>query len=296
MDSRFTKEPSGYLRVNPLPTPDSLASYYSSEYYQNPHGTYSEEYTQEELVHKEIRNLFIYRLATESFADDKNLNFLDVGCGEGFLMKTFLHAGWSTTGLDFSDFGVKKFNSELVPFIRKGNVYDSIAEFIDLGKKFDCVNLGNVLEHVLEPKKLLEDLSLLMNPNSIILITVPNDFSTVQEELSERGLIEKQYWVAIPDHLNYFTAPSLKALSTEAGFEVSDIFADFPIEWFQFNRSSNYSLEPGKGRDAHVARVMIDSLITRQQDFNAVKNFWSSLAGIGHGRVITAVCKKAQDR
>jgi hypothetical protein len=133
-----------------------------------------------------------------------------------------------------------------------------------------------------------------MNPNSVILITVPNDFSKVQEELFERGLVEKQYWVAIPDHLNYFSATSLNALATEAGFEVSDIFADFPIEWFLFNDSSNYSSEPTKGKGAHLARVMIDSLITSQQDFKAVKNFWSSLAGIGHGRVITAVCKKVQ--
>ena len=292
MEHNFVREPAGYLRIDPLPSKTELADYYSSDYYQNPHGTYSSIYTVEELQHKTIRNEFLFRVFTMGMDENGTKTFLDVGCGEGFLLSTFHKNGWETLGLDFSSFGVAKFNSHLSGNLVVGDIYDSLEKLIAQNRKFNCINLGNVLEHVLDPISLLVDIRKLMSPSSVLAITVPNDFSRLQTYLYEINATRKQYWVAAPDHLNYFGYESLRETAVQAGLQYVDVLADFPIEWFLANDRSNYSLDPSFGKSAHFARVKLDSLITSAFDFDDIKNFWSSMAKVGQGRVVTLLCKR----
>lgn len=292
MEHNFVRESAGYLRVDPLPSKAELAKYYASDYYQNPHGTYSSTYTLEELEHKNIRNEFLFRVFTAGLNEVRTKSFLDVGCGEGFLLSTFQKNGWNSLGLDFSEFGVASFNPHLTDHLIVGDIYDSLENLINQGHKFDCINLGNVLEHVLNPVSLLVDLQKLMDTTSVLSITVPNDFSMLQTYLHGINAIKGQYWVAVPDHLNYFGYDSLCETATQAGLQSVEVLADFPIEWFLANERSNYSLDSSAGKAAHFARVKLDSLITSANEFENVKNFWSAMAKIGQGRVVTLVCKK----
>ena len=287
MEYKFLREATGYLRIDPLPTVADLSEYYSSDYYQNPHGTYSSDYTPSELRHKRIRNEFLFKVSTELVEKDSQRRFLDVGCGEGFLIDTFNSNGWSTLGLDFSAFGVAKFNSHLVSNLIVGDVYNSINQLVMNESKFDCINLGNILEHVLNPMDLIATIKRLMGHGSSILITVPNDFSPLQSLLKESKLIQKDYWVAPPDHLNYFSHLSLIRIAQVCGLVPQQVYADFPIEWFLFNENSNYQLDPTLGKSAHRARVALDSFITSDTNFEMVKNFWAALANIGQGRNIS---------
>jgi 2-polyprenyl-3-methyl-5-hydroxy-6-metoxy-1,4-benzoquinol methylase len=290
--SDFEVDSCGFIKVYPSPGPEYLNDYYSSDYYQNPHGTYESNYSKEELSHKDIRNTFLERVVSENFKVEKSsLSMLDIGCGEGFFLDKFHGNGWNVTGLDFSSFGVEKFNAHLLGNLIAGDIYASINTFISENRLFDFLNLGNVLEHVLDPRQLLAMLKQIMHENSTILITVPNDFSILQRFLKEKAFIEREYWVTVPDHLNYFSEKSLLNLVQEIGFEGLGSYADFPIEWFLFNSHSNYVDNPSLGKQAHLSRVAIDSLITSNEDFEAVKNFWSALSKIGQGRTISILCK-----
>ena len=293
MGHKFVVAPEGYLRVDPLPSTAELSAYYSSDYYQNPHGTYASEYTLDELEHKAIRNQFLFRVLADQVSHSKNFTFLDIGCGEGFLLATFAKNGWNVLGLDFSSYGVAKFNSSLLKNLIVGNIYDSIESLVEEKKKFDCINLGNVLEHVVSPVSLLERIRNLMSQHSRLLITVPNDFSKLQEFLQDRNMIEKQHWIAVPDHLNYFNHISLSETARRSQLIPMEVFADFPIEWFLANDRSNYSKDPSAGKAAHFSRVMLDSMITSGEDFKAIKNFWSAMAGVGQGRTVSVLCRRS---
>ncbi|CAN2169669.1 Methyltransferase domain containing protein [Candidatus Nanopelagicaceae bacterium] len=208
-------------------------------------------------------------------------------------MDAFSAQGWDVLGLDFSSFGITRFNPHLLRYFVEGDIYDSCESLTEKHKKFDCVNLGNVLEHVLDPLGLLKSLDELLTENGILVITVPNDFSELQLFLENMGDIARRYWVNVPDHLNYFTYESLWSLVSEAGLVPLEVFADFPIEWFLANESSNYEKNSEVGKSAHSARVKLDSFITNRDDFTSVKNFWSALAHIGQGRTVTLLSKKS---
>lgn len=293
MEYKFVYAPEGYLRVDPLPSSAELSAYYSSDYYQNPHGTYASEYTLEELRQKSVRNQFLFRMITDQVSHPKHFTFLDIGCGEGFLLATFSKNGWNSLGLDFSSYGVDKFNPSMRDTLIVGDIYKSIENLIENSKAFDCINLGNVLEHVISPVLLLESIRNLMHQNSTLLITVPNDFSKLQKFLQDSNLIEKPYWIAVPDHLNYFNHNSLNETVCRSKLIPTEVFADFPIEWFLTNDRSNYSIDPSVGKAAHIARIRVDTLITSGEDFQAIKNFWSAMALVGQGRSVSVLCRKS---
>ena len=48
-------------------------------------------------------------------------------------------------------------------------------------KKFDSINLFDVLEHVTNPIQLLKNCHKLLRSNGIIIIEVPNDYKLLQK-------------------------------------------------------------------------------------------------------------------
>ena len=284
----------GYKAFENLPGQDFLNDYYSEKYYQNPQGTYQSEYSSQEHAQRKSRiQLLEDFINIHIGSPSQNIKrFLDVGCGEGYVLSHFKDAKWEVTGLDFSTHGVKSNNPDLERFITQGDVYQSIQDLIDKNLKFQVVFLGNILEHVLEPITLLDSLNTLLEVDGLLCITVPNDFSVLQSFLLESGSVNKEYWVVYPDHLNYFSLGSLKKLLLDCNLEIVDQFSDFPIEWYLVNPESNYVVDTSVGKSAHLARVTLDNMINSSPDQSAKMNFWRSLCSMGFGRSITTISRK----
>jgi SAM-dependent methyltransferase len=284
----------GYKTFEEAPTQEFLNEYYSTMYYQNPQGTYQTEYSQLEQTQRKLRIQLLEIFINENVLDSLNStkSFLDVGCGEGYVLNHFKNCGWAITGLDFSTHGVRTKNPDVEPFITQGDVYESIEKLTNTGLQFQVIFLGNILEHVLDPVGLVDSLYVLLEKDGLLCITVPNDFSNLQNFLTESGEIPSPYWLAYPDHLNYFSLESLSNLLNERQLPVVDHFADFPIEWFLVNPDSNYALDKTKGKNAHNSRVILDGMINDSKDIAAKQAFWRSLSKLGFGRSFTTISRK----
>jgi SAM-dependent methyltransferase len=282
-------EKSGYWQIYPLPTEEELSVLYESEYYQNAHGSYELSYTEAELKHIFLKNKLLSFLLGEISNND---SVLDVACGEGFLLhQLYKDTQCKILGIDYSDYGIKKNNPEIIKFFKKGDIFKSLNDLLINKLKFDFIFLRNVLEHVREPEILISKLSDLLNINGKLLITVPNDFSWLQMELKRAGFINRDYWVNAPEHLNYFTEVSLMQIVNNSGLEAEHLFADFPIEWLNANLNANYIMNPNLGKEAHRTRVYLENLIN-ERDIRLAANLWKSLGEIGLGRVINLIAKK----
>ncbi|WP_083800245.1 class I SAM-dependent methyltransferase [Desulfobacca acetoxidans] len=80
------------------------------------------------------------------------------------------------------------------------------TKFLDLSKKYDIVCLFQVLEHLVNPKKLIDDISQVLNPDARLLISVLN-----AEEYNKIG----HSWVGFRvdlEHLNYFNLRNLSEI------------------------------------------------------------------------------------
>lgn len=127
------------------------------------------------------------RLLQESLArlrEDlgRPLTILDVGCGNGTAVTRFLpQPGDRVLGIDEHAESVRhaqqQFGSDVLEF------RELRAENIDAGSRgFDAIVLADVLEHLKEPQKLLDQCSAFLPPGGAILVTVPNGWGPFELE------------------------------------------------------------------------------------------------------------------
>jgi 2-polyprenyl-3-methyl-5-hydroxy-6-metoxy-1,4-benzoquinol methylase len=286
MDARLVRHPLGFWQVRDIPTADELSAYYAERYYQQEKSNYRRTYPADELEWMRIK-LIQKHAAVTSLIGKPSGSMLDVGCGEGFAMAYFRNEGWTVSGMDYSDEGLMRMNPELQSSLQTGDVFQLLDEAVASGTSYDLVWLGNVLEHVTDPVGLLASLLQLVSNDGLLVVTVPNDGTRLHEQLFESAQIPERFWIAIPDHISYFDASSLRQATEACGWSCARIIADFPIDWFLTHPGSNYVADRSQGPAAHRARIALDRLMG-EHDPDLVNAFYESMAAVGLGRQITA--------
>lgn len=282
----------GFWEVANKPTLDELREYYEKKYYQEARGSYEISYTEDELRYIQTKIEQRWNIIAPQFSATGSM--LDVGCGEGFAVAAFAEKGWQVRGLDFSRAGFEAQNPGHAKLLVSGDLFDLLEEERETGNRYDVVWLQNVLEHVLNPVGLMRSLQQLTLPGGALVVTVPNDFSILQLKALKAGKIEKPFWVAVPDHMSYFSNESLRAIGSATGWDCFEMLGDFPVDWFLYNDASNYIAERSVGKKAHRARVELENLIGEQRTED-VAAFFSAIARLGMGRDLTAFFTPSRD-
>lgn len=136
--------------------------------------------------------------------------FLDIGCSTGFVVEAARLAGWDAQGIDL--------NPSAVEFGRRRGLELQNIALQDLDAQsatFDAIGLFDVLEHVVEPKKLLERSIYLLKPGGIIFLYVPNYDS------ASRLLMGKEaHFIWPTHHLTYFTPITVKKFIESMGLKL----------------------------------------------------------------------------
>lgn len=277
----------GYYEIWPKPTRDELRRYYSDQYYANPDraNQYSYGYTAEELEHKTIAVAEAHH-----YAPTGGRTLFEIGCGEGFFLKGFSDRGWIVEGVDFTDDGLQKYHPELREFVVVADVFDMIDEKVRRGGKYDFVACNNVLEHVIDPIALLEQVTALLKPGGVCRISVPNDGSWLQHEIVRREQAAPEFWLCPPGHLNYFSVEALRRVLEANAFFVVDLLTEFPVDVFLLNPDSNYQKDRALGRNCHFARVAFERALYRQS-LETLIEFRRGCARAGVGRNTIAYCR-----
>ncbi|WP_430300455.1 class I SAM-dependent methyltransferase [Rhabdothermincola salaria] len=135
---------------------------------------------------------------------------LDVGCGIGGSVRVALALGWDATGIDLAPAAVDIAAAHSLPCFR----LDLNDTRLDARGPFDLITLFEVVEHVSDPVAFLGRTADLLSAGGIVHLTTPNWRSVSRLTLRHR-------WRAIdPQHLQYFSAPSIRLAGERAGLEV----------------------------------------------------------------------------
>lgn len=288
--AKVTRNKYGFYTLADKPTQQELSNYYQKKYYQADE-KYSSTYTKDEIENIEIKFKLKYEIIQKHFPkSDEKLNALDIGTGEGWTLKFLKEKNWGIKGVDFSDFGIKTHNSSIAEDLLVGDIDEETAKLIEADEKFDLIWLDNVLEHVLEPEQLLENCKKLANSGALLVIEVPNDFSPTQTSLLENGYVDEPYWIITPDHISYFNAKALNSLCKSKGWENIDLVSDFPIDFFLFNKHTNYIKNKDVGKECHYARTYIENFLAKQE-INKTLDLYRQMAKMGLGRQIIGFYK-----
>ena len=283
----------GFYSLKKLPSKEEVENYYKEKYYQKAMGSYEITYTEDELSYfnaKLEQKLLLINLHTLD-SNSLDRSFLDIGCGEGFALSFFKKKHFSVLGLDYSSEGVIRQNPDVADNIIFGDLFSSISKLIDASEQFDIVNMDNLLEHVAEPKSLLQMVKRLLKNDGLVIIKVPNDFSFLQEYFYKHGIANDAQWVAPLDHISYFNNSGLIRICSSAGFECIDSLSDSLVELSALNPNTNYFLNKNVGKSCHMAMIAQENIFHGISP-NETLNVYRVLGEMGIGRAIIGVFKK----
>jgi SAM-dependent methyltransferase len=290
---RKIRSPDGYWTVEPLPDAAELRAFYAEVYYRDrPSASYRASYDPQELEFKRLTARQIVHALTVARNDAPAGRLLEIGCGEGFALAAADEAGWEATGVELSPDALRAFHPHLETKLIVADADDAVAALAADGRRFDAVVLQNVLEHVREPRRLLTGLRRILADGAAVSATLPNDESPAQRLLRDSGRVAEDYWFIPPQHLHYFDAAAGRAFAAACGFDVLDVYSDFPIEYFLFHPGSNFVDDRGRGPAAHRARIEITALLAAA-GMPAFHRLARAQADCGVGRTFTMVLKDA---
>jgi SAM-dependent methyltransferase len=137
---------------------------------------------------------------------------LDIGCGTGFFVKWYLQKRARVWGVDITETSVQQLQQQF-----DGEFYtqDITAAGFSLSKKFDLVNMWDVIYHVVDPE------------------AFARGFDNIAGSLKEGGLLLFTDWfgapsdVKIADHVQARCLDTYQAFMSQKGFSLLKLYPLF---------------------------------------------------------------------
>ena len=277
-------ETCGFKHIVPIPTAEEMEEVYREEYYSIEKPLYLER-TKEDLdwwnlVYSERYDTF------EEYLQPDRRRILDIGSGPGAFLLHGKQRGWQTLGIEPSRQAVdysRKLGLEIVEDFLTEETANKLG-------KFDVVHMSEVLEHIPDPKSMLQLARHLLTKGGLVCVVVPNDYNPFQYALRMSCGYEP-WWVAPPHHIIYFDFESLNRLLEISGFEVLIREATFPIDMFLL-MGDNYVGNDKLGQQCHSKRKMFEYNLNESGLSHVKSQLYRALAQFGIGREVVLFGKK----
>jgi SAM-dependent methyltransferase len=151
-----------------------------------------------------------YRELLDGFEPFRKGNrILDMGCGIGFFLEEAQSRGWDAYGSELEPRAVE---------INRAKGLSCVQAPIDADTfepgSFDVITAFEVVEHLRDPRAEAATIARALRPGGLLYCTTPNFGS-----LSRRLLRGRWSVIAYPEHLTYFTPPTLRSWLGHFGFE-----------------------------------------------------------------------------
>ena len=207
---------------------------------------------------------------------------LDIGCGLGYLIEQAQMEGWKAMGLEISDFAISICKKKGLN-VRKGQIGE-----IEIPKNhFDVVIAQDVLEHVFDPEKFLDNINKVMKNSGLLILELPNNSSI-------RSYLGGKKWAEYipPVHLNFFDKTTLRKILGNHGFKVITIYSETSLTLGLRERLRKLNKDGTKPLNIFVTRI--DELITsfKKNIFYPPLNYISKTVDIHGDLLIAYVTKK----
>ncbi|MEO6871051.1 MAG: methyltransferase domain-containing protein [Chthoniobacterales bacterium] len=148
---------------------------------------------------------------------------LDVGTGDGRFLQTCAELGYQVPGTEVSQAGAD--------YARRRGLDVWMGQIVDLElprDHFDVVTIWHVLEHVPDPRAVLQKVHSLLKTRGILFVAVPNEENFFLRDRfgKARGSPFDPLRFGGEIHLTYFRPAPLRTTLSAAGFRVIDFGVD----------------------------------------------------------------------
>ncbi|MEW6295846.1 MAG: class I SAM-dependent methyltransferase [Candidatus Diapherotrites archaeon] len=163
---------------------------------------------------------FRVNLMVSMAGGNKAARVIDLGCGNGVFLKKLKEMGfYNLYGVDYSQTAVKNLSKEGFNVIK----LDLSKNFSGkLSQKFDLVLVGELLEHLPEPKKFILETKKIIKKGGRLIISTPNkDWwpNYFFKQYYRKGLSLSSAF-GHSTHISFFSLKELKSLIENSNFRI----------------------------------------------------------------------------
>lgn len=171
--------------------------------------------TREHISEREIylsNNIETVEFIKQTLRNSKVRNILDFGCGLGWLM--------SVLNSEYNVHGIESSTKAQLYASQFGPVFKTIESLPSV--KFDCIIINHVIEHLLDPVKVMQQLTKLLPSGGKLIIGTPDFSSAMAIFFKDRYRMLNE-----PTHISLFSFDSILRLVRDLGFVVNRV--EFPF-------------------------------------------------------------------
>lgn len=142
-------------------------SIYDKEYFERKKRRFAPEYSEERVYPRLMR--------VANFLNNiyHPKSILDVGCAKGFLVKAFLELGIKDVrGIDVSKYAIGQVSAEVRKKLQVVDVEKERIPFPDAS--FELIAALDLIEHLVNPKKALQEIYRVLKPGGKVCVTTPS--------------------------------------------------------------------------------------------------------------------------
>ncbi|MBF0456435.1 MAG: class I SAM-dependent methyltransferase [Nitrospirae bacterium] len=136
---------------------------------------------------------------------------LDIGCGRGLFLSVMKDAGWEVAGVEFDEAAASNAASYYGIDVISGE--PSTWKFGEAS--FDVITLNHVLEHIPNPKELIQTCHRLLKAGGLLVVAVPN-LDGIQSKAGRKNW----FHLDVPYHLYHFTDTGISSLLDAVSFNI----------------------------------------------------------------------------
>ncbi|KWT90533.1 class I SAM-dependent methyltransferase [Candidatus Magnetominusculus xianensis] len=196
----------------------------------------------------------------------KTGRILDIGCGRGLFLNVMKEDGWEVAGVEFDEAAASNAASYYGIEVISGE--PQTWRFAPAS--FDVITLNHVLEHIPNPKELIQACHRLLKSSGLLIIAVPN-LDGIQSKAGRKNW----FHLDVPYHLYHFSDKGISSLLTAVSFNI-DRKRHFDLEYSPFGwlqtllnitgvqRNMLYELlkAPRRWKSALIAARLQDIILT----------------------------------
>lgn len=205
MKNEFEYVKSKILEGDPWYTSDQFASHLYGDYRHN-------------MMH---RFEYARRTARDLRIVFKDKSVLDLGCGDGqWSRQIIFERPKHLIGVDYNPLRLTRYKKHI------STSEQSVGSCLTIpirNKSLDVVIFHQVLEHIRQPERALQEINRILKPDGWLIMSVPNEGVWFKQHVQYKWISPDV--INHTDHVNFFTANSLRKLLDNNSFQVNRLDA-----------------------------------------------------------------------
>lgn len=221
----------GLERLSPQPTDEEYKHHYEQQ---------SNHYRLDTFLEEAALRKPVFRYAADRLQSDKQEpgTVLDLGCAAGHFLIQARSNGWQAVGVEptqqLREYAQKEYQLE---------VFEDFEAFKRQFQQLDAAHANHVVEHLKNPRDVLQEIFELLKPGGTFVLEVPNQFNSWKESLKilwiklTNNSEKLRWWTPSLDsmhHTYFFTPKTMRAMLERVGYEVVDMTTSNP-SYFETN-------------------------------------------------------------